>query len=161
MDALIVHGRTQKQQYSGKSNLEFIKNIKRELSIPVIANGDIIDEKTAKHVLEYTQCDGLMIGRAAIGNPYIFQRLEHYLDYGELLPPQTAGEQLNDFFVYEAMCRRYGLFSFRDLNVKAVWFTKGMKNIKPKRVEINKTKDIESLLEVMYGLKVNNINHTL
>ncbi len=119
-DALIVHERTQKQSYSGKSNHEFIKNIKRELSIPVIANGDIIDEKTAKHVLEYTQCDGLMIGRAAIGNPYIFQRLKHYLDYGELLPPQTAGERLNEFFEYEAMCRRYGLFSFRDLNVKAV-----------------------------------------
>ncbi len=160
-DALIVHGRTKMQQYSGKSNLEFIKNIKRELSIPVIANGDIIDEKTAKHVLEYTQCDGLMIGRAAIGNPYIFRRLKHYLDHEELLPPQTAGERLDDFFEYEAMCRRYGLFSFRDLNVKAVWFTKGMKNIKPKRVEINKTKDIESLLEVMHGLKVNNINHTL
>ncbi len=160
-DALIVHGRTQKQQYSGKSNLDFIKRIKGELSIPVIANGDIFDEKTAKRVLEYTQCDGLMIGRAAIGNPYIFQRLKHYLDHGELLPPQTAGKRLNDFFEYEAMCRRYGLFSFRDLNVKAVWFTKGMKNIKPTRVEINKTKDIGSLLEVMYGLKVNNINHTL
>lgn len=159
--ALIVHGRTQKQQYSGKSNLDFIKRIKGELSIPVIANGDIFDEKTAKHVLEYTQCNGLMIGRAAIGNPYIFKRLKHYLEYGEFLQPQTAGERLDDFFGYEAMCRKYGLFSFRDLNIKAVWFTKGMKNIKPTRVEINKTKDIDSLLEVMHGLRANNINHIL
>jgi len=160
-DALIVHGRTKMQQYSGKSNLEFIKNIKRELSIPVIANGDIIDEKTAKHVLEYTRCDGLMIGRAAMGNPYIFRRLKHYLDTGELLPPQTTEERLDDFFEYAAMCRRYGLFSFRDLNVKAMWFTRGMTNIKPTRMEINKTKDIESLLEVMHGLKATDINHIL
>lgn len=159
--ALIVHGRTQKQQYSRKSNLDFIKSIKRELSIPVIANGDILDEKTAKHVLEYTQCDGLMIGRAAIGNPYIFRRLKHYLEYGEFLQPQTSEERLDDFFEYEAMCRSYGLFSFRDLNLKAVWFTRGMKNIKPKRVEINKTKDIGSLLEVMNGLRADCINHIL
>ncbi|MCZ7395127.1 MAG: tRNA-dihydrouridine synthase family protein [Candidatus Methanoperedens sp.] len=160
-DAITVHGRTQKQGYSGKSNLEVIKGIKSELSIPVIANGDIVDEKTAKHVLEYTQCDGLMIGRAAIGNPYIFRRLKHYMDHGELLSQQTTEERLDDFFEYEATCRRYGLFSFRDLNVKAMWFTKGMKNIKPTRMEINQTKDIGSLLEIMHGLKVTNINHTL
>ena len=160
-DALIVHGRTQKQQYSGKSNLDFIKRIKAELSIPVIANGDIFDEKTAKHVLEYTQCDGLMIGRAAIGNPYIFKRLGHYLEHGEFVQPQTAGERLEDFFEYEAMCRKYGFSSFRDLNAKAVWFTKGMKNIKPTRVEINKTKDVVSLLEVMHGLRADNTSHIL
>lgn len=86
-DALIVHGRTQKQQYSGKSNIEIIKKIKKELSIPVLANGDIVDELSARNVLEYTGCDGLMIGRAAMGNPYIFRRISYYLDEGNFPSP--------------------------------------------------------------------------
>lgn len=152
-DALVVHGRTQKQQYSGKSNLDIIKSIKRELSIPVIANGDIADERTAKHVLEYTQCDGLMIGRAAIGNPYIFRRIAHYLGKGELLPPQTLHERLEDFFEYVGLCRRYGMLTFRDLSAKAMWFTKGLENIKPVRIALNGAKDAGSILGVMEKLR--------
>jgi nifR3 family TIM-barrel protein len=152
-DALIVHGRTQRQQYSGRSNYGFIKNIKRELSIPVIANGDITDEKTAKYVLEHTQCDGLMIGRAAIGNPHIFKRLGHYLDTGELLPPQTPGERLDDFLEYAELCRKHGLLGLRDTVVKALWFTKGMKNIKPVRVQMNRMTDVESVLGIMEELR--------
>ena len=150
--ALTIHGRTQKQHYSGRSNNEFIKNIKKELTIPVIANGDIWDEKIAKHVLEYTQCDGLMIGRAAIGNPHIFRRIEHYLDSGELLPSQSLSERLVDFFEYEALCRRYKMLDFNDLMAKAMWFTKGIKNSRLVRVEINKAKDIDSILGIMKGL---------
>ncbi len=150
--ALTVHGRTQKQQYSGKSNIEFIKNIKKELTIPVVANGDIRDEKAAKHVLDYTQCDGLMIGRAAVGDPYIFRRMMHYLDSGELLPPQSLTERLSDFFEYEALCRRYGMLDFRDILSKAMWFTKGIKNARPVRVEINKARDIDSVLLIMEKL---------
>ncbi|MCX9010417.1 MAG: tRNA dihydrouridine synthase DusB [Candidatus Methanoperedens sp.] len=152
-DALIVHGRTQKQKYSGKSNLDIIKRIKRELFIPVIANGDIADERTAKHVLEYTQCDGLMIGRAAIGNPYIFRRIAHYLREGELLQPQTLHERLEDFFEYVELCRRYGILTFRDLSAKAMWFTKGLENIKPVRIRLNGAKDEGSILGVMNGLR--------
>ena len=150
--AIAIHGRTQKQHYSGRSNNEFIKNIKKELTIPVIANGDIRDEKIAKHVLEYTQCDGLMIGRAAIGNPHIFRRIEHYLDSGELLPSQSLSERLVDFFEYEALCRRYKMLVFNDLMAKAMWFTKGIKNSRLVRVEINKAKDIDSILGIMKSL---------
>jgi len=152
-DALIVHGRTQKQQYSGKSNLDIIKRIKRELSIPVIANGDIADERTAKHMLEYTQCDGLMIGRAAIGNPYIFRRIAHYLREGELLPPQTLHERMEDFFEYVELCRQYGILTFRDLSAKAMWFTKGLENIKPVRIRLNGAKDEVTIIGVMEGLR--------
>ncbi len=150
--ALTVHGRTQKQQYSGKSNLEFIKNVKKELTIPVIANGDIRDEKTARHVLEYTQCDGLMIGRAAIGNPYIFRRIEHYLKSGELLPPRSLTEKLADFFEYELSCRRYGLLDCGNLMSRAMWFTRGIKNAKTVRMEINRARDINSILGIMKKL---------
>ena len=150
--AITVHGRTQKQGYSGKSNLEFIKGIKRELSIPVIANGDIFDEKTAIEVLEYTGCDGLMIGRAAIGNPFIFKKISHYLKTGEILPPQAKVERLADFFEYEQLCRNYEMLSFNDLKLNAQWFTRGMENVKKVRVKMNETRDIDSIMGIMSGL---------
>ncbi|VVB87779.1 tRNA-dihydrouridine synthase B [uncultured archaeon] len=151
--AITVHGRTQKQGYSGKSDLEIIKNIKSILAIPVIANGDIFDEKQAKHVLEYTQCDGLMLGRGAIGNPYIFRRISHYLDNGELLPRMTFGERLEEFFEYAALCRKYDLLTYNDLKLKAQWFLKNRKNIKSVREKINDAKDIDSILGIMGELR--------
>lgn len=157
-DAIIVHGRTQKQGYSGKSNLESIRRIKNELSIPVIANGDICDEQAAKHVLEYTQCDGLMIGRAAIGNPYIFRRISHYLDKGEILPEKTFGEKLDDFIEYGSLCRKFGMLACNNLKQNAIWFTKGMENIKTVRVEINDAEDIDSIMGIMDGLKGEALN---
>jgi len=150
--ALTVHGRTRKQGYSGKSDLDFIKGIKKELSIPVIANGDICDEKSARHVLEYTDCDGLMIGRAAIGYPYIFRRISNYLDTGEILPEQEKCERLGDFFEYAESCKNYDMLSFNDLKLNAQWFTRGMENVKKVRVEINKTQDIDSIMGIMRRL---------
>jgi tRNA-dihydrouridine synthase B len=148
-DAITVHGRTQKQGYSGKSNLEFIKGIKREISIPVIANGDIFDEISAKKVLGYTGCDGLMIGRGAIGNPFIFKKISHYLKTGEILPPQAKIERLEDFFEYVQLCRNYKMLSFNELKLNAQWFTRGMENVKKIRVKMNETRDIDSIMEIM------------
>jgi len=150
--AITIHGRTQKQGYSGKSHLDFIKGIKKEISIPVIANGDICDEKSARLVLDYTDCDGLMIGRAAIGDPSIFKRISHYLDTGEILPEQEKRERLGDFCEYVALCRSYNMLSFNDLKLNAQWFTRGMENAKKARVNINKTQDIDSIVEIMRGL---------
>lgn len=151
--ALTVHGRTQRQGYSGKSNLDFIKAIREELSIPVIANGDIFDEKSAQHVLDHTGCSGLMIGRAAIGNPFIFQRIAHYLDNGDILPPRNITERLDDFFEYVALCRKFGLITYADIKLNAQWFIKNSENIKPVRVKINQAKDIDSIIDIMKGLQ--------
>jgi len=151
-DAITVHGRTQKQGYSGKSNLDIIKGIKSELSIPVIANGDIFDEKTSQNVLEYTRCDGLMIGRAAIGNPFIFKKISYFLKTGEILPSQNTDERLADFFDYIKLCRNYGMLTFNDLKRNAQWFTKGMENVKQVRMKINKTHDIGSIMAIMNEL---------
>ena len=151
-EAITVHGRTQKQGYSGKSNLEFIKNIKSELSIPVIANGDIFDEKSAEKILDHTKCDGLMIGRAAIGNPFIFKKISYYLKTGEVLPPQETEERLADFFEYTKLCLNYQILTYNDLKRNAQWFTKGMENVKQVRVKINRTEDIDSIMKIMNGL---------
>ncbi len=152
-DAISIHGRTQKQGYSGKSNLEFIKGIKKELSIPVIANGDIVDESTAEHGLEYTQCDGLMIGRAAIGNPFVFRKISNFLENGEILPAQEPVERIADFFEYVEMCDKYHMFNINNLKLNAQWFTKGIENVKQVRVKINRTDDIDSVIRIMKELK--------
>ncbi|MFZ3382570.1 MAG: tRNA-dihydrouridine synthase [Candidatus Methanoperedens sp.] len=152
-DAITVHGRTQKQGYSGKSDLVSIKGIKSEVSIPVIANGDISDEKTSQKVLEYTGCDGLMVGRAAIGNPFIFKKISYFLKTGEILPSQDQRERLADFFEYTELCRNFSMLTFNDLKRNAQWFTKGMENVKQVRVKINKTHDIDSIMAIMNGLK--------
>jgi nifR3 family TIM-barrel protein len=147
--AITVHGRTQKQGYSGKVNLDIIKAIKSDISIPVIANGDISDEKIASHILNYTECDGLMIGRAAIGDPYLFHRISHYLKKGELLPQKTFDERMDDFFEYEKLCRRYDLLAFNDLKLKAQRFLKNRENIKRVRERLNGALDIDSIMKIM------------
>ncbi len=151
--ALTVHGRTQKQGYSGKSSLDIIKAIKSAISIPVIANGDIRDEKTASRALEYTQCDGLMIGRAAIGDPYIFRRISHYLETGEVLLGRMFDERLEDFFEYAKLCRRYDMLAYSDLKLKAQRFLKNRENIKSVRERLNGAMDIDSIMGVMEDVR--------
>ena len=78
-DAITIHARTRSQMYSGKADLEIIKQVKEAVSIPVIGNGDITDGISAKYMLDYTKCDAIMIGRAALGNPFIFKEVSSYL----------------------------------------------------------------------------------
>jgi len=88
--ALFVHGRTRQQKYTGQANYGVIAEVKQAVSIPVIANGDIDSPQKARQVLEKTGCDGLMIGRAAQGNPWIFREIRHYLETGHL---KTIGQR--------------------------------------------------------------------
>ncbi len=90
--ALAIHGRTRADQYQGQAEYDTIGEVKRSVSIPVIANGDIDSPAKARAVLEYTGADGLMVGRAAQGRPWIFREIDHYLRTGEKLAPPTLGE---------------------------------------------------------------------
>lgn len=91
--AVTVHGRTREQFYSGTADLDIIKAVKAAVKIPVIGNGDIIDGGSAAHMLEYTCCDGIMVGRAAEGNPWIFKEISAYLKDGTVLPPPDLDER--------------------------------------------------------------------
>lgn len=91
---ITIHGRTRKEFYSGKADLRIIKKVKDAVKIPVIGNGDIVDEKSALKMLEETGCDGIMIGRGAMGNPWIFERIKYFLETGEYLPETSIKERL-------------------------------------------------------------------
>ena len=93
--AICIHGRTRKQSYSGKADLEIIKAVKEAVRIPVIGNGDIKDIETAKKMLDYCKVDALMIGRAALGNPWIFEKLNHYFSSGEIKEEPDYNEILD------------------------------------------------------------------
>jgi len=147
--ALTVHGRRAKQMYSGSSDLTVIRAVKRELSIPVIANGDIRDEESAETTLDFTGCDGLMIGRAAMGNPFIFKRIRHYLETGEKLEVDKQVRQLEDFKIYVALLEEYNLYSSTNVRMHAHWFTKGLRGSRQIREKVNNLKDGKALIELI------------
>jgi len=150
--AITIHGRTREQMYSGTSSLEYAKRIKKELSIPVIVNGDIKDGISAKHALEYTECDGLMIGRAAIGTPYIFRRISHYLENGEPLETNHCIQQVNDFIEYTKLVGKYNIFSPGNIKAQSKAFTKGVADSRIIRGKLNSAHTIGSIMDVMHGM---------
>ena len=126
--ALAIHGRTRADQYRGEAEYDTIAQVKACVSIPVIANGDITTPEKARHVLDYTGCDGLMIGRAAQGRPWIFREIAHFLATGEHLPAPLVSE-------IHAVCRAHvlDLYDFYgvDCGVRIArkhiaWYTKGL-----------------------------------
>jgi nifR3 family TIM-barrel protein len=147
--ALTVHGRTAEQMYSGNSDLGVIRAVKKVISIPVIANGDIRDEASAENTLDFTGCDWLMIGRAAMGNPFIFSRIRHYLETGEKLEINRQAQQLEDFETYVTLLEEYNLISSPDLRTHAHWFTKGLHGSRQIREKINNLKDGKAIIELI------------
>ncbi|MCL2863510.1 MAG: tRNA-dihydrouridine synthase family protein, partial [Methanimicrococcus sp.] len=138
--ALTVHGRTRDQMYSGKANWDVIAKIKKELSIPVVLNGDIRDEKSLQAAADLTNCDGYMVGRGAIGNPLIFERLKYYLKTGELMNLSPAGEfaaRLTDFKQYCLCLDRNSLYRHVNIRAHAQFFTTGLPTARDMRLIIN------------------------
>lgn len=128
--ALAIHGRTRDQMYMGQARYSLIAEVKQQLKIPVIANGDIDSPQKAKQVLDETKADALMIGRAAQGRPWIFREIQHYLQTGELLSPPELTEvrevlltHLNDLYGF------YDEYSGCRIARKHIaWYTQGLPN---------------------------------
>ncbi len=125
---LSLHGRTRACGFSGHAEYETIREVKRSTRLPVVANGDIATPEDARRVLEYTGADGIMVGRAAQGRPWIFREIEHYLATGEQLPPPLVSE------IHAVLiCHLHDLYEFygRETGVKVArkhisWYTKGL-----------------------------------
>ncbi|MBZ3936106.1 tRNA dihydrouridine synthase [Methanimicrococcus blatticola] len=138
--AITVHGRTRGQMYSGNANWEIIAKIKKELSIPVILNGDIVDEKSLQTAMDLTNCDGYMVGRAAIGNPSVFRRLKFYLENGEpanMSQTDDFSNRVDDFNRYFFFLQKYDLLPHVNIRAHAQWFTKGLPYSREMRLKIN------------------------
>ena len=149
--AIIIHGRTRNQFYSGKADWNIIKDVKNAVEIPVIGNGDIIDGQSAKKMIEMTGVDGIMIGRAALGNPWIFSQVIAYLN-GDRYEMPSNREVLNTILMhYELLNAEKGEYTaVREMRKHIAWYIKGMKNASAMRNEINL---LESKEEVIKKLK--------
>ena len=151
---ITIHGRTRDEYFSGDVDLDAIKKVKEAVHIPVIGNGNIIDEESALHMFEYTGVDGIMIGRGAIGNPWLFSRIIHYLQIGEKLEKISNKEKLHIIIKHielevEEKGERVGI---PELRKHLACYTKNLQDASKVRVKINgiDTKDelIEYLKEV-------------
>ncbi len=130
IQALAVHGRTRACGYSGEAEYETIAAIKAAIDIPVIANGDIRSPEKAKYVLDYTQADAIMIGRAAMGSPWIFREIDHYLKTGEKLPPPCLFEIRDILLAHlDNLYEFYGEYTgVRMARKHLSWYSKGQKH---------------------------------
>ncbi len=149
--SIAVHGRTRTQYYSGESDIEIIKSVKEAVKINVIGNGDITDIYTAKHMLDYTKCDGIMIGRASMGNPFIFREVNAYINEGIILDKPTDEEKIKMAIHHtkELIDFKGEFIAVREMRAHLGHYTKGMKNSSALRLRINgidNFKDLEELL---------------
>lgn len=146
--AITIHGRTRKEFYSGKVDLDIIKQVKENVSIPVIGNGDVIDEESAKYMFEYTNVDGIMIGRGAFGNPWIFREIIHYLETGEKLDNPTLEERLKIMLRHINMEieERGEEVAVKEMRKQLSWYIKNLKDSSQMRDKINKITKKEDLI---------------
>ena len=153
--AVAVHGRTREQMYSGKANWDYIKVVKSALTIPVIGNGDVNSPESAKALLEYTGCDAMLIGRAAQGNPWLFQQIKEYLETGHYRPHPTGVERIAMLLRhYDLLCHYKGVdLATREIRTHASFYIKGLPEAARWRNALNVAMGRESFISVVEEYK--------
>jgi nifR3 family TIM-barrel protein len=155
--ALAIHARTRSQKYKGDARWEYLKHVKDTpgLEIPIIGNGDVTSPEDAKRMFDETGVDGVMIGRGAIGNPWIFERTRHYIDTGELLPEPTiedridlCAEQLQRSVKHHG--ERYGVIIMKKHYGQ---YLKGIRNSRQLRADIMKESEMEPIIDLLMEFK--------
>lgn len=153
-DAITVHGRTRQQMYSGSVDFDIIAQVKKAVGIPVIANGDIKDEQSAAIMLEKTNADAIMIGRGALGNPWVFSKINAYFDECRVLPEPSVTQKMAVMLKHIQKIIEYkGEYTaMREARHHAAYYTKGMRGGAKLRAEIGKLERFEQLQELSYRI---------
>jgi nifR3 family TIM-barrel protein len=146
--AIAIHGRTQKQGYSGVSDWKLIKKVKQQLNIPVIGNGDVFSPKDFKEKLNSSKVDYILIARGAIGNPYIFKQISDYMETGTY----DFKNPLKQFEEYLVLAKKHDI-NFKQIKSQAIHFTKGIPNSAQLRQNLVKSKTLDELLDKIQGFK--------
>ena len=149
--AITVHARTRSQLYSGKANLDVIKEVKENVSIPVIGNGDVNSPESAKKMLDYTGCDAIMIGRGLLGNPWLIREIDTYLETGKLLPRPSYNEIVD-------MCLKHLDYLLKtkpervavlEMRTHVAWYVKGLSGHKELKNAIFRSNTKEEIIETL------------
>lgn len=145
--AVAVHGRTREQYYSGKADWDIIRKVKEAVHIPVIGNGDVTDGEKALEMFKRTGCDGIMIGRGAQGNPWVFSQLLEYERTGKMPSAPSVEEKVQTMLRHARLQMEYkGDYpGIREMRKHVAWYTKGLKGSARLRDEINQTESYEEL----------------
>ncbi len=152
--AVAVHGRTRDQYYHGKADWDIIRQVKEAVKIPVIGNGDVTSPEAAERMLKETGCDGIMIGRGAQGNPWIFHQILHWMETGE----KEEGPSINEV---KEMILRHGRLQIkykgvytgiREMRKHVAWYTAGYPNSAKLRAKVNEVESLEELEDLIHNL---------
>ena len=157
--AITVHGRTKVQMYAPPVNIDIIRLVKEAVSIPVIGNGDIVDGKSAAKMMEETGCDMVMVGRGALGRPWVFQEINAYLNHEVILPEPSVTQKMHVMLKHiEKICEYKGeRVGIREARKHAAWYTKGLHGAANYRARIGLISSIEELQQIALELIEQNL----
>lgn len=152
--AVAVHGRTREQYYSGKADWDIIRQVKEAVKIPVIGNGDVTSPEAARQLMETTGCDGIMIGRGAQGNPWIFRQILHWMETGKEESKPDLEEVKAMILRHARMLVEYkGAYTgIREMRKHVAWYTAGYPNSAKLRARVNEIESLEALEHLIQGL---------
>ncbi len=152
--AVALHGRTRVQMYEGKANWDIIREVKQNLNIPLIGNGDVQTPQDAKRMLEETGCDGVMIGRAALGNPWMIYRTVQFLETGKLMGEPSVREKMDVCILHldRLIALKNEHVAVREMRKHAAWYLKGVKGNASVRNAINECNTRDELVGLLNGL---------
>ena len=147
-----MHGRTRVQMYEGKANWDILKEVKQALkTIPFVGNGDVSTPEQLKHLLDTTGVDGVMVGRAALGNPWVIKQMVHYIETGELLPPMTARQKIETAIGHlEHLVDLKGpVTATKEFRTQAHYYLKGTPRSSKVKVAVNETEDPKKVIQIL------------